>query len=101
MVVRPGGLDRSHRKVGFASAAIALGAGAGSGMAHGVSAVARTRVNGTVPNSIRVHVPAREFPSALHLPSKVPPIAGNVILTFESCMAKALLGLPAGPRSML
>src|SRR5215475_7616836 len=67
---------------GFASAAIGLGGAGGSGMVHAVSAVARIKLRGTVPNC--VHVPASEFPSPLNFPSYVAPVPGKKILTLAS-----------------
>src|SRR4051812_33181065 len=85
---------------GFASGAIGFGAGGGSGIVHAVSALARVKVNGVVCDE-RVQVPIKPFPSPLNLPSYVPPIPGNTILTLESCTGAALPGMLVAPRSML
>src|ERR1700682_6403722 len=83
------GLIVATSNAGDASAAIAFGRAAGSGIAHAVSLVARFRVrdSGASP---WVQVPAIEVRSAFRVPSKVPPIPAIEILTVEPCRVTAL-----------
>ena len=90
------GLIVATSKAGSAFAAIRVGVGGGSGIAHAVSGVARARLSG-VAGPPWDHVPAIEFLSSLSFPSKFPFSAAMVIFRVEPSNVIVLAGI-AGNR---